>query len=225
MDVPWKGLIPPEEQKLYDAAGFGKRLGIGKRPALLIIDVQYRTIGHRPRPIELAIEEYATSCGEYGWKAVAHIRKLLDVFREKGLPVVYPHVAPKNEANGGRFAEKVPNVMAVREEGYAFVKEVEPQRGDILLPKNHPSAFFGTPLTSYLVDHGVDSVVVTGCTTSGCVRSSVVDAFSYNFRATVPFECVYDRSQVSHAVNLFDIASKYGDVVPADEIARVIVAL
>lgn len=225
MKFPWEGHVPREEQDLYRNAGFGKRLGVGKRPALLIIDVQYRTIGHRPRPIKEAIAEYATSCGEYGWRAVANIQKLLGVFREKDLPVIYPHVAPKNQANGGRFADKVPNVMAVPEKGYAFVKEVEPRPGEILLPKNHPSAFFGTPLTSYLVDRGVDSLVVTGCTTSGCVRGTVVDAFSYNFRAMVPFECVYDRSQTSHAVNLFDIASKYGDVVSTDEASRLIAAL
>jgi len=225
MKFPWEDLVPREEQELYRAAGFGKKLGVGKRPALLIIDVQYRTVGHKPQPIKEAIAEYATSCGEYGWRAVANIRKLLGVFREKRLPVIYPHVALKNQANGGRFADKVPNVMTVPEKGYAFVKDIEPQPGEILLPKNHPSAFFGTPLTSYLIDQGVDSLVVTGCTTSGCVRGTVVDAFSYNFRAMVPFECVYDRSQSSHAVNLFDIASKYGDVVSTDEAVRLIAAL
>ena len=73
-------------------------------------------------------------------------------------------------------------------------REVAPREGDILLPKKHPSAFFGTPLASYLIDLGVDTLVVTGCTTSGCVRGTVVDAFAYNFRVVVPEECVYDRS-------------------------------
>ena len=83
----------------------------------------------------------------------------------------------------------------------------------MLLPKKHPSAFFGTPLASYLIERGVDTLVVTGCTTSGCVRGTVVDGFAYNFRVLVPHECVYDRSQVSHAVNLFDMSEKYADVI------------
>jgi nicotinamidase-related amidase len=85
----------------------------------------------------------------------------------------------------------------------------------VLLPKKHPSAFFGTPLASYLIDLRVDTLVVTGCTTSGCVRGSVVDAFAYNFRVLVPWDAVYDRSQVSHAVNLFDMSEKYADVMSA----------
>jgi maleamate amidohydrolase len=225
MKFPWEDLIPPHELALYRSAGFGKRLGFGKRPALLIIDVQYRTVGYMPQPIEQAIKEYPTSCGHYGWNSVANIQRLLALFRDKGLPIIYPHVAPKNRSNGGRFAEKAPSIMAIDEGGYYFVKEVEPKEGDILLPKNHPSAFFGTPLTSYLVDHGVDSVVVTGCTTSGCVRATVIDAFSYNFRAIVPHECVYDRSQVSHRINLFDIASKYADVVETGDAMQLVAAL
>ena len=91
----------------------------------------------------------------------------------------------------------------------------------MLLPKKHPSAFFGTPLASYLIDLRVDTLVVTGCTTSGCVRGSVVDAFAYNFRVLVPWDAVYDRSQVSHAVNLFDMSEKYAEVMSlADALER-----
>jgi isochorismate hydrolase len=111
--------------------------------------------------------------------------------------------------------------MTVAKRGYDFVAEVAPNPEDVLLPKKHPSAFFGTPLVSHLVDLGADMLVVTGCTTSGCVRGTVVDAFAYNFRVLVPQECVYDRSATSHAVNLFDMASKYADVAPiADVMTR-----
>jgi len=110
--------------------------------------------------------------------------------------------------------------MEVAQKGYEFVAEVAPREGDILIPKKHPSAFFATPLVSHLIDLGVDTLVVTGCTTSGCVRCSVVDAFSYNWRVLVPWDCVYDRSATSHAVNLFDMASKYADVAPAAEIIQ-----
>ena len=90
------------------------------------------------------------------------------------------------------------------------------------VPKKHPSAFFATPLTSHLIDLRADTLVITGCTTSGCVRGSVVDAFAYNWRVLVPHDAVYDRSATSHAVNLFDMASKYADVASTAEILEML---
>ncbi len=216
---PWDGIISDAEQKAYRAAGFGRPSGLGRKPALLIIDVQYRTVGTSPRPFDEAIKEFPTSCGEIGWKAVANIGVLLSLFREKGWPVIYPYVSPKETFDKGRLADKVPALMTVARHGYDFVTEVAPRETDILLPKKHPSAFFGTPLASYLIDAGADTLVVTGCTTSGCVRGSVVDGFAYNFRVAVPHDAVYDRSATSHAVNLFDMSEKYADVSTTSELA------
>lgn len=215
---PWDGIIPQSEQDAYRAAGFGKRSGLGQRPALVIIDVQYRTVGTKPMPFGEAIKEFPTSCGEIGWAAARNIARLLMFFRERKWPVIYPYVSPKESFDKGRLSEKVPALMTVAKNGYDFMAEIAPADGDILLPKKHPSAFFGTPLTSYLVDLGIDTLIVTGCTTSGCVRGTVVDGFAYNFRAIVPHDCVYDRSQVSHAVNLFDMSEKYADVMSCDEL-------
>lgn len=217
MTAIWDDVISLDERKAYEAAGFGKRSGIGTRPALLIIDVQYRTIGTEPKPFWESIKEFPTSCGEVGWKAVSQIEKLLPVFRKNGWPVIYPYVAPKEAFDTGRLADKVPALMGVAAKGYEFVPPVAPVAGDILLPKRHPSAFFGTPLTSYLINNAVDTLVVTGCTTSGCVRGSVVDAFAYNYRVVVPHDAVYDRSHTSHLVNLFDMSAKYADVMSTDE--------
>lgn len=222
---PWDGIIPAEEQKAYGAAGFGRASGLGRRPALLIIDVQYRTVGTRPMPFWDAIKEFPTSCGEVGWAAVHRIAEVLALFRARGWPVLYPHVSPKESFDQGRLAEKVPALMTVARNGYDFVEEIRPQPKDILLPKKHPSAFFGTPLASYLIDLGADTLVVTGCTTSGCVRGSVVDGFAYNFKVVVPHDAVYDRSRVSHAVNLFDMASKYADVMSTAECTAALQAL
>ena len=213
----WDGIISEEEQNAYAAAGFGNPTGLGKRPALLIIDVQYRTVGTIPQPFWESIKEFPTSCGQAGWNAVANIQRILSLFREKGWPVIYPHVSPKEQFDQGRLADKVPALMGVAAKGYQFVPEIAPIPGDILLPKKHPSAFFGTPLASYLIDVGADSLIITGCTTSGCVRGSVVDGFAYNFRITVPEDAVYDRSETSHAVNLFDMSSKYADVMTTDD--------
>lgn len=216
---PWFGVISDEEERRYASAGFGGTGGFGSRPALLIIDVQYRTIGITRQPYWDAITEYPTSCGDVGWDAVDRIAPLLAVFRDKGFPVLYPHVAPKNAAtDGGRLAQKIPSIMGIDAKGYEFVEDIAPVAGDVLLPKKHPSAFFGTPLTSHLIDLGVDTLVVTGCTTSGCVRSSVTDAFALNFKVIVPEDCVYDRAPTSHAVNLWDMNGKYADVMPSSEV-------
>ncbi|WP_420394303.1 isochorismatase family protein [Acuticoccus sp.] len=213
----WTGVITDEEERRYAEAGFGGEGGLGERSALLIIDVQYRTVGTRRLPYRAAIEEFATSCGEAGWDAVDRIVPLLRHFRAQGLPVLYPYVAPKDTAtDGGRLAGKVPSIMGIDAHGYDFVEEVAPVAGDVTLPKKHPSAFFGTPLVSHLVDLRVDTLVVTGCTTSGCVRASVSDAFAYNFKVVVPEDCVYDRAPTSHAVNLWDMNAKYADVMPSD---------
>ena len=215
---PWAGVITEDDERRYAAAGFGNPVGMGEHPALLIIDVQYRTVGNSPKPFFESLEDYRTSCGDVGWAAVDRIAELLAVFRENGLPVLYPHVAPKQAYDAGRLGAKVPAIMGVSAQGYEFVEAIAPQDGDILVPKNHPSAFCGTPLVSYLIDRHVDTLVVTGCTTSGCVRSTVVDAFSLNFRAVVPADAVYDRSQAVHQVNLFDMAQKYADVTTAADL-------
>lgn len=214
----WRSLIPAREWEVYETAGFARPTGLGARPAVLVIDVQYRTVGDEPAPLlDSILRFYRTSCGQAGWDAVAGIARLLAAARASGVPVVYPYVAPKQAIDAGRTGEKIPSLMEVPERGYAFVAETAPAPGDLLIPKRHPSAFFGTALTSYLIDMGVDSLLVTGCTTSGCVRASAMDAFAYNFRVAVVEDCVYDRSELAHAVNLFDIQAKYGDVMALDD--------
>ena len=114
--------------------------------------------------------------------------------------------------------------MDIAAKGYEFIAEVAPRPCDILVPKQHPSALFATPLISHLVSLKVDTLVVAGCTTSGCIRATVVDAFSYNFKVIIPEDCTYDRSDISYAVNLFDISQEYGDVVPSSEVTDRILA-
>jgi maleamate amidohydrolase len=218
-DRPWADVIVADDEERYRRAGFGKPSGFGQRPALLVIDVQYRTIGNSPKPFYESLEDYTTSCGEVGWAAMERIVRLLSAFRGAERPILYPHVAPKlAEDRQGTLGQKVPGIMDVPDQGYAFPDQIAPQPGDLLLPKKHPSAFFGTPLASYLIGLGVDTLVVTGCTTSGCVRGTVVDAFSYNFRCVVPFDAVYDRTPTVHQANLFDLAQKYADVLSTDEV-------
>ena len=214
---PWDGIIPESELEVYRRAKLGAKGGVGKRAALLVIDVQYRSMGESPKPILESMKEYGTSCGEAGWRAIPGIARLIAEFRRRGWPVIYPYVAPKGEHHKGSFTGKMPGLLDVPLRGYDFVKEIAPQPEDLLIPKMQASAFFGTALVAHLVQMGVDTVVVTGCTTSGCVRGSAVDANAYNYKVVVPEDGVYDRSPTSHAVNLFDIAHKYADVITCEE--------
>lgn len=213
---PWMLTVGRDEEDRYKAAGFGRSVGLGHKAALLVIDMQYRTTGSTSMPFYESLKEYSTSCGSVAWDTVPNVQKLLNCFRSLKWPVIYPHVAPKQIYDAGRLGAKVPSIMNVDKKGYEFVREIAPQGDEIRLPKKHPSAFFGTALTSYLIDLGVDTLVVTGCTTSGCVRATVIDAFSLNFRVAVPSDGVYDRARSVHDVNLFDMAQKYADVCPTD---------
>jgi nicotinamidase-related amidase len=184
-----------------------------------VIDVQYRTVGDAPVPIREAIQTmYPTATGEIGWRAVHNIATLLQVARAHDIPVIYPYVAPKKKIDAGRFGDINPQVTNIALRGYDFVEEIAPKEGDITIPKRHASAFFGTALESYLNDLGADTIIVTGCTTSGCVRATVSDAFSYNYNTIVVEECVYDRIQISHLISLFDMDAKYADVMSLQEV-------
>ncbi len=221
----WEDIITPEEIQIYKEAGFaGQRAGMGNSPALLIIDVQYRSVGTNV-PILQSIREsgYNSSCGEMAWSSVSKIEKLLAVAREKSIPVIYAIVERSNKFDAGRWADKVPGfgTQKIHREGNRgteIVEEIKPEENDIIISKRYPSAFFGTHLMTHLNILRVDSLIVTGCTTSGCIRATVIDAFSYGFKVIIPQECVYDRSITSHKVNLFDMNHKYADVLTVNEV-------
>jgi maleamate amidohydrolase len=213
----WRSRIPAEDWDVYARAGFGRSSGLGERPALLVIDVQYRTLGDEPLPLLESIERYSrTSCGEAGWRAVERIAGVLEAARAAGVPVIYPYVAPKRAIDAGRTGQRIPSLMEVPEHGYEFPPAAAPEPDDLLVPKRHPSAFFGTPLISYLIDLRVDTLLITGCTTSGCVRATATDATAYNLRCAVLEDAVYDRSRTSHDASLFDLQAKYADVIASD---------
>lgn len=214
----WDDVIDEADLRVYEAAGFGHSGGLGDHPALVVIDVQYRTVGHQRQDILSAIQnEYVTACGERAWDAIESLSPVIRAWRERGLPVLYPYVAPKEKGRAGRLAGKVPSIVDVDESGYGFVEEVAPSEQDLLIPKDHPSAFFGTSMLSHLIERRIDTLIIAGATTSGCVRATVVDAFALNFKVGVVRDAVFDRGRVSHKVNLFDMATKYADLMSAEE--------
>lgn len=220
----WERSIPAEDLALFAKAGWGRPVGIGKHPVLVIIDVNKNFCGDRKESVSDSVERWRASCGEAAWEAMPVIRKLLDTARAASFPVIYTTgvTLPKAEGwRGGRWNDKNTRRNEELEDaalGQSIIEEVTPQEGELVLPKEKPSAFFGTALASHLVELGADSLIVCGTTTSGCVRSTVVDAFSLNYRVTVVADGTFDRSWRVHDVNLFDMDQKYADVRTLDQV-------
>jgi len=209
-------IIPAEERARYARGNMGRRVGFGARPAVLVVDMTRAFTEDR---FPLGNTAAGTPC-------VAAVRTLLETVRPLGVPVLYSRYdAFAADAEWGRWLDKgtgaEPDSPMRGPEAHEIADGIKPAAGDIVVTKTKPSAFFGTPLASMLTYLGVDTVVVTGMVTSGCVRATVIDAFSHNYRVIVPVECVADRSATSHEVNLFDMDMKYADVLPlADVLAH-----
>jgi nicotinamidase-related amidase len=190
--------------------GFGQRAGgVGRRPALVIVDVN-NGFTDPASPLVCDLEE-----------TVEAIRKLLDAFRRAGLPVVYTTVSygEGDRVAAKAFIDKMP-VLLTLEAGSRWVEiddRIAPLPSEPVLNKLFASAFFGTSLGSLLASHGCDSVVVTGASTSGCVRATAVDALQHGYRPVVPREAVGDRNPAAHDASLYDLDLKYGDVVSLDD--------
>lgn len=220
----WDDFLTERDKQVYAQSGYGKRGGFGTRPALFIIDVQYNFCGDTPQDILEGLKQYRTHCGAEAWAAVAHIESLLVLAREKNIPVFYTESARRADmidsgvqvGKNHRGREKT-----VLEGTHATqtVAPLAPQKQDVLIAKRKPSSFFGTLFMSHLNFFDVDTLILTGCTTSGCLRATAVDAYSYNFKTVIPEETAFDRFQASHAINLFDLNCKYADVIPTAEVA------
>lgn len=213
----WDDVLPQRDREVFEAAGWGQRAGYGKRPAIVVIDINYNFCGDKREPILDSIKKWHFSCGERAWDGIDAVQKILAVARKKRLPVIY--TTNPRRADGfdlgvwtlkGSRADEDVDVMGHM--GNEIVKEVAPADGDIFIEKRKPSAFFGTPLMSYLNNMKADSLILTGTTTSGCVRATAVDALSYDLRVTIPEEAVFDRGELSHKMTLFDLHMKYIDV-------------
>lgn len=225
MAKPWDDFLTERDRTVMAAAGYGQHMGFGKRPAVVVIDVNYNFCGDRREPILDAIRRWPNSCGESAWDAVGHIAQLLKAARGKGIPVVY--TTGGFRADGWDYGSWKWKYGRAREEyaaparnrnGNDIVEEIAPQPSDIVLGKLKPSAFHGTPLAAHLNLLGADSLVLCGGSTSGCVRATVLDAFSDNYKVAVAHDACFDRSEVSHAINLMDMDAKYADVLPTSEI-------
>ena len=218
----WMKLIPDEELKTYDKAGFMRSVDPGKRPALVVVDVTYGFTGSPGLTLEEALEEFPTAAGPVSWQAMPRIKALIEMFRKTDLPVVYTRANAYNVSFVGKATK------AKRRQGAAggrfndIPEEIAPREQDWVLEKFRASGFFQTPLMAYLTQQGVDTLVVCGVSTSGCVRATVVDGFSNGFTTFVVDEACFDRSPFAHAANLFDMQAKYATVIDLSEAEKIL---
>jgi nicotinamidase-related amidase len=215
-DHCWKDIVPADVIELY--SNYRREVGVGPSPALIAIDLYELVYQGGAKPVPQVMKKYPNSCGEYAWAAIAPTQRLFAAARAAGLPVFYstgdtrPQSQPKNVRATRRQGVRIDAAM------YAIRPEFAPHPGDVVITKVRASAFFGTPLAAHLTQLGVKSVIVCGESTSGCVRASAVDAYSHGFHVTLAEECCFDRSLLSHKVNLFDMHHKYADVLHVDEV-------
>lgn len=215
-DHCWKDVVSPEELKIYKH--YERDVYVGERPALLAIDLYNFVYRGDPTkyPHEL-VDEFPNSCGKFAWDAVEPTKKLFAACRTAGMPVIY--------LSGSKRKDRVQSTnrhieSGVGDEMLDIHPAFAPQDDDILIRKERASAFHSTPLVAHLTRLGISSLIVCGESTSGCVRASVVDAYSYGYHVTVAEECVFDRSQMAHKMNLFDMHHKYADVMVLEDIVQ-----
>ncbi|HEY4136356.1 MAG TPA: isochorismatase family protein [Alphaproteobacteria bacterium] len=214
----WQDLIPANLLNLYKH--YQRDLYIGPKVAILGIDVYELAYQGGPKPVEEVSQAFPSSCGINAWNAIAPTQKLLAAARAAGAPIFY--TTSETRAAGKPGAVKATNrrKTPVDPALYEIRPEFAPQDGDVVIPKQRASGFFGTPLVAHLTQLHIDTVVIFGESTSGCVRASTVDGYSYGFHMVMAEECCFDRSDISHKVNLFDLHHKYADVMKTDDIVR-----
>jgi nicotinamidase-related amidase len=224
-DIPalkeWMNVIPEEDLATYRASGFFHQVKLGDRTALIVVDVTMGFCGSPGLTMEQAIAEFSTACGPVSWETMPRIGRLIKLFRDRKLPIVFTgndviaNTYTGKATKGSRAGKPHPRFNE-------FPAEITPQEGEWVLMKTKASGFFQTPLAAYLVREQIDTAVVCGVSTSGCVRATAVDAFSNGFTTFVVDDCCFDRSWFAHCANLFDLHAKYASVVSLDELAALL---
>ena len=217
MEYGWEPYLSERDKKHSQLWGKKELNGFGEKPALLLIDIYYSVLGTKREDIFESMKTWQGSTGLEGWAAVDKTAELLTVARAAGVPVIHVkglHSGVNSWGRRKRAKSTMPQEMVVK--GQQIVDEVKPIAGELVIEKAAPSAFQGTPLAFQLQSLGIDTLIVCGETTSGCVRASVVDGATARFRMGVVKECVFDRTEASHYINLYDMHHKYADVVDLD---------
>lgn len=211
-DHCWKDVLTEDILEVYSA--YRRTVYIGRNPVLLAIDLYNMAFEGGPQRVHEVVKRFPSSCGIYAWNAIEPIKELLSITRFYRIPVIYTTGDKRNKEVGATKRQ----VSRIDEGSYEIREEFQPEPEDLIICKARASAFFGTPLIAHLIQRGVDSLIVCGETTSGCVRASVVEAYSYGFNTVLVEECCFDRSILSHKINLFDMHHKYAGVMHLEEV-------
>lgn len=203
------GLLPNDTDDVYARSGIGHRVGFGERPAVIVVDLQN------------GFTDPSCQVGGDLDDVVSATVTLLGLARETAVPVVFTAVGfSASERDSSTWLRKMPGLRVLAEDSRwcEIDPRVAPRAGEPVWVKRASSAFFGTPLHTYLTSRRIDTVVIVGCVTSGCVRATAVDAVSWGYRAIIPLECIGDRAQYPHEANVVDIDAKYADVLPLADV-------
>ncbi len=211
----WQDYLSDADRAVLARGRFGQRMGFGARLAVVVIDAQNYMVGAPGQD-----SDWPSSCGDIGRAAVAQIAAITGSAQAAGVPCFFTRFEVARDGSDiGVYGRKRTLLQSEHwclagSRGAELVPQLTPAPGDVVFVKKKPSGFHGTPLLGYLVDRGIDTVIVVGGATSNCVRATVFDASSYNFRVIVPAEAVFDRIPVSHAISLFDMDRQFADVMP-----------
>jgi len=222
MAYVWEDALTEVDRIVIEKGGYGQKRGFGENPALVIIDPQYNYVG-ADKPIEDQLEEWPSGGGEGAWRAIERIKELKDLATTRNIPIIYTRNVQKKSTSFDSFAVKAKRDNTKYIDGNPatqIVEELTPNEHDLVVDKSYASTFFGTPFISYLIKMGVDTLILVGGSTSGCVRATAVDAVTHNFNVAVVEDCTYDRIQLSHKAGLLDLWMKYCDVIKASEVSE-----
>lgn len=206
--------ISDSDLEMYRKANFGHPIGWGRKVGIVVVDMTRAFTEDR----------FALGSAKMGQVALRGIARLLEVARPIGIPIFFTKMVPfRNRTEAGRWFDSCPGIFGRPDDPSAHESckippEIASRPDEPVIVKGKPSAFFGTQLHSMLTYHNVDTLIITGMVTSGCVRATVDDAFSYDYRVIIPRECVADRAEVPHRVNLFDMEMISADVLPLEEV-------
>jgi maleamate amidohydrolase len=212
----WRDVVSPDVLELYKP--YERDTCVGPAPALIAIDLYRLAYQGGALPIKEVSKTYPSSCGEYAWAAIPPTKRIFAGARAAGLPIFYTTGETRPDAKSRTVLATNRRGMGLDPALFEIFEEFKPEPADVIIRKSRASAFYGTPLVAHLVQLGIQSVVMIGESTSGCLRASAVDAYSNGFHVTLVEECCYDRSLLSHQVNLFDLHHKYADVMHVDEV-------
>jgi maleamate amidohydrolase len=220
MNRVWDEALTHADRQVIEKGGYGKSRGLGNSPLIVIIDAQYNYVG-TDKPIEQQLDDWPSGGGSKAWEAIRNIQLLKKAANKSNIPVMYTRNVQKKTLSFDSFGLKANRDNSKYIDGRPeaqIVKELEPKESELVVDKSYASAFFGTPLISYLTKLRVDTLILVGGSTGGCVRATAVDAVTYNFNVAVVEDCVYDRIELSHKAALLDLWMKYCDVITLNQV-------